>query len=571
MMARRVNPYVAGTPVRGDGGFFGRRDTIDWVIQELNNPGTNALVLFGQRRIGKTTVLLHLERSMPSESFLPVYFDLQDQAERPLAQVLAELADTLAEATGLDSPDADKFDDQGTFFLKRFLPQLNHCLGNDRRLVLLMDEFDVVDRVAGPLVSDTSAARTLFPFLRRAMKDPLLAFVFAIGRRADDLSLDFNATFKTSLVRELWVLDRESTEALVRQAESNRTLKFTTGAVDRIVDLAGGHPYFTQLLCQRVWERAHTRNSKPQPTIDVPEVEAAVPNTLEAGGQALLWIWNGLSPAERVFAAALAEMAGRGQALPPAEIIQVLSNHAARLRSREVEVASQDLEKRRVLVRSDEGNYKFGIELFRRWVRENKPLHQAKHDLDRIEPRADQFYEIGKDSFEKRNWDEAVRYFRDALDAYPNHFRARLYLGEALLELGEVDQAVLELQKANSLDETEAKYALTRAMARARAPQDLCPLLIDDGSGKIYLGDQEVRLSRLEYAVIRYLAHTPGQMVTRQALTNRLQDEGFENASLDAAVYRMRKKLGDNARRPTYLETIRGRGYILHNATFVPA
>jgi DNA-binding response OmpR family regulator len=75
----------------------------------------------------------------------------------------------------------------------------------------------------------------------------------------------------------------------------------------------------------------------------------------------------------------------------------------------------------------------------------------------------------------------------------------------------------------------------------------------------------------LEYAVIRYLAHTPGQIVTRQALTNRLKGEGFENASLDAAVYRMRKKLGDNARRPTYLETIRGRGYILHNATFVPA
>jgi tetratricopeptide (TPR) repeat protein len=569
-MARRVNPYVAGTPVRGDGGFFGRRDALDWVVQELNNPGTNALVLFGQRRIGKTTVLLRLERTMPAESFLPVYFDLQDQAERPLAQVLAELADTLAEATGLDSPDPDVFDDQGTFFRKRFLPELHHSLGQDRRLVFLMDEFDVVDQVAGPQLSDTSAARALFPFLRRAMKDPRLAFVFAIGRRADDLSLDFNATFKTSLVREIWVLDRESTEALVRQAESNRTLQFTAGAVDRIVDLAGGHPYFTQLLCQRVWERAHTRNSEPQPVIDVPEVEAAVPNTLEAGGQALLWMWNGLSPAERVYAAALAEMAGRGQALPEAEVIQVLAGHAARLRVREVETASRDLEKRRVLARAGESAYRFGIELFRRWVRESKPLYQAKHELDRIEPLAERFYEIGKDFFGNRNWEEAIRYFRDALGAYPNHFGARLHLGEALLELGEVDQAVLELQKANALDETEAKYALARAMARARAPLDLRPLLVDDGSGKVYLGDQEVRLSRLEHALLRSLALRPGQMVTRQELMDRLQDEGFENASLDAAVYRMRKKLGDNARRPAYLETIRGRGYVLHGATYVP-
>jgi tetratricopeptide (TPR) repeat protein len=535
------------------------------------NPSTNALVLFGQRRIGKTTVLLRLERTMPAESFLPIYFDLQDQAERPLAQVLAELADTLAEATGLDSPDPDKFDDQGTFFHKRFLPQLNHSLGDGKRLVLLMDEFDVVDQVAGPQISDTSAARTLFPFLRRAMKDPLLAFVFAIGRRADDLSLDFNATFKTSLVREIWVLDRESTEALVRQAEANRTLRFTAGAVDRIVDLAGGHPYFTQLLCQRVWERAHTRNAKPQPLIDVPEVEAAVPNTLEAGGQALLWIWNGLSPAERVFAAALAEMAGRGQALPQSEVVQVLAGNAARLRAREVETASRDLEKRRVLIRTDEGSNRYSIELFRRWVRENKPLIQAKHELDRIDPLADRLYEIGLDYFGRRNWDEAVRYFRDALDAYPNHFGARLHLGEALLEVGEVDRAVVELQKANALDATEAKYALARAIARVRAPQDQRRLLIDDRSGKIYLGEQEVRLSRLEYAVIRCLAHTPDQMVTRQALTEWLALEGFENASLDAALYRMRKKLGDSARRSAYLETIRGRGYILHNATFISA
>ena len=58
MTDKLINPYVAGAPLLGERGFFGRQDTLDWVTRELRNPTTNALVLFGQRRIGKTTLLL---------------------------------------------------------------------------------------------------------------------------------------------------------------------------------------------------------------------------------------------------------------------------------------------------------------------------------------------------------------------------------------------------------------------------------------------------------------------------------------------------------------------------------
>lgn len=74
-MAKPVNPYVAGNPVRGKN-FFGRADILERVAQELRNPGTSAIVLFGQRRIGKTTVLLRLQETLPKDEFLPVLFDL---------------------------------------------------------------------------------------------------------------------------------------------------------------------------------------------------------------------------------------------------------------------------------------------------------------------------------------------------------------------------------------------------------------------------------------------------------------------------------------------------------------
>jgi hypothetical protein len=370
-MSQPINPYVAGAPLRGGRGFFGRQDTLDWVARELHNPATNALVLFGQRRIGKTTLLLQLQRTLPTEAFLPVYFDLQDQATRPLGQVLADLADTVTERADLESPDSDAFDDRGHFFIREFLPHLYHALAESRRSVFLLDEFDVLGQAAEAGLLATVADKALFPFLRQVMtEDPRPAFVFAVGRRAEDLSLDFTATFKASLVREIWVLDRESAEALVRQAEANGTLCFTDHAVARILSLTSCHPYLTQLLCQRVWERAYAGNPTRPPLIDLPEVEAAVPDALEVGDQALVWVWDGLSSAEKIYAAALAEAADEGETISEDSVIQVLAAHADRLHTREVELAPRDLVKRRVLEVAGERGYRFAVELFRRWVRQ---------------------------------------------------------------------------------------------------------------------------------------------------------------------------------------------------------
>ena len=207
-MAKPVNPYIAGNPVRGKN-FFGRTDIMDWVAQELRNPGTSAIVLFGQRRIGKTTLLLQLQSSLPIDEFVPIFFDLQDQARRTLGQVLNDLTDNMADLIDMEYS-GDKIDARGRNFRKEFLPKFLEKLGENKRPVFLFDEFDVLDKTASEL-PDEFAANSLFPFLRQLMTDfPSLAFVFVAGRDPDDLSLDFSATFKASLVKGLWVLDEES-------------------------------------------------------------------------------------------------------------------------------------------------------------------------------------------------------------------------------------------------------------------------------------------------------------------------------------------------------------------------
>ena len=68
---RAVNPYIVGNPIKEQSGFFGRQDIFREVMQILRQPGSNAIVLYGQRRIGKTSVLLQLEKQLRQASDAP--------------------------------------------------------------------------------------------------------------------------------------------------------------------------------------------------------------------------------------------------------------------------------------------------------------------------------------------------------------------------------------------------------------------------------------------------------------------------------------------------------------------
>jgi AAA+ ATPase superfamily predicted ATPase len=92
-----LNPYIAGNPVGGGEAFIGRADVLREVVRVLRNPHQNAPVLYGQRRIGKTSVLQELVTQLPEKgAYHPAYFNLEDKTTWPLGKVLQELAQTIA-------------------------------------------------------------------------------------------------------------------------------------------------------------------------------------------------------------------------------------------------------------------------------------------------------------------------------------------------------------------------------------------------------------------------------------------------------------------------------------------
>jgi predicted AAA+ superfamily ATPase len=60
------NPYIAGRALSGIQGFCGREDILRTIEARLDSNDQGAIVLYGQRRIGKTSILLQLRQRLPT-------------------------------------------------------------------------------------------------------------------------------------------------------------------------------------------------------------------------------------------------------------------------------------------------------------------------------------------------------------------------------------------------------------------------------------------------------------------------------------------------------------------------
>ncbi len=75
-------------------------------------------------------------------------------------------------------------------------------------------------------------------------------------------------------------------------------------------------------------------------------------------------------------------------------------------------------------------------------------------------------------------------------------------------------------------------------------------------------GNETIRLTETENALMELLASQPGETVTRDRLLEANLVDGSERA-VDVLITRLRRKLEADPRQPRYLQTVRGEGYRL--------
>jgi two-component system, OmpR family, phosphate regulon response regulator OmpR len=105
------------------------------------------------------------------------------------------------------------------------------------------------------------------------------------------------------------------------------------------------------------------------------------------------------------------------------------------------------------------------------------------------------------------------------------------------------------------------------AVATQAGPQvlHLGPIRYEVERGKLWRGEEPVRLTATEAQLMRIFAAQPGEAVSRSKLVEDL-GRGLGQAqerAVDVQITRLRRKIESDPRQPRYLQTVRGSGYML--------
>lgn len=86
---------------------------------------------------------------------------------------------------------------------------------------------------------------------------------------------------------------------------------------------------------------------------------------------------------------------------------------------------------------------------------------------------------------------------------------------------------------------------------------------LDKKMGYFNLSGNEIQLTPIEFTVLRYLFDAAGQLKSRSNISTHLVESGFSGSedSIKHHIRRLREKIGDDPKKPQYIETVYGLGY----------
>jgi two-component system phosphate regulon response regulator OmpR len=82
------------------------------------------------------------------------------------------------------------------------------------------------------------------------------------------------------------------------------------------------------------------------------------------------------------------------------------------------------------------------------------------------------------------------------------------------------------------------------------------------GRGELRREDETIKLTERERDMLRLFAQRPGTPIARHELSN--DDSTGSERAIDVQINRLRRKIETDPSNPVYLQTVRGKGYILY-------
>jgi hypothetical protein len=355
------NPFTYGNPISDSRRFFGRQREVDQICGRLRNHEFESSSLVGDRRIGKTSLLNHLAdpavrtgHGLGLDRYIFVNVDLQmmsagmgpDQLWRRFLTLMRrdgkdprinELLSGLAANEPLD-----------TFTLDELFQQIDDM---DKHIVFLLDEFEHV-------TTNENFGPDFYYGLRSLVIHHHVALV--TSSRLELVELTHSNAIKSSPFFNIFaninlrLFSTEESRQLISQLLDGTPVEFSEREVERVLDLAGPHPYFLQAACWSLFD-SHDKGLDEFARADRLQEQfrlEAIPHLIE--------YWDNSDDYQKIVltAAALLERTTRVRDFSLADVCRLFARG---------EPGVEQLEKRGLLI-SARGQYRLFSSMFTPWL-----------------------------------------------------------------------------------------------------------------------------------------------------------------------------------------------------------
>ncbi|MDH4136310.1 MAG: ATP-binding protein, partial [Anaerolineae bacterium] len=379
------NPYATGKPLRaGSPVFFGREDVFAFILENLGRPtGENVLILVGERRMGKTSLLRQLPLRL-GEVVVPVFIDGQAVGIEPgmanlFYDIGLEVRDSLAErGVKVALPSLAAFEARPTdAFERELLAEARAALG-ERTLLFLFDEFEELEA----RVRSGDLEEKVFPYLRHLMQHlEGIGFIFAGTHRLEELTADYwSILFNIALFKRVDFLEVEAAQRLIVEPVQSYGLLYDDLAIDKMLRVTAGHPYFLQLLCHAL---VNLHNRERLNYITIQDVNHTLEEIVGLGEAHLASLWVESTKKERAVLMSLTRLISAGEPGTRGAIAGLLGEYGLRIDPAEVSEIAKRLVQRDIVreMEPEADRYEFAVDLIRLWIEETKSLSRVVEEI----------------------------------------------------------------------------------------------------------------------------------------------------------------------------------------------
>lgn len=280
------NPYIIGVPLTTNQQIFtGRKELggrLETLILDTRRP---PLLLYGQRRMGKTSLLNNLDRLLPS-TIVPLFIDLQGNAAaaNSLPGFLFALITDIEKAVSqhhftIPTLQLSDLQTEPIIQFNQWLDRLENALG-DNIALLALDEFEVLDRA---FQRNRLDPEDVLGLLRRIIQHrPKFKILIAGSHTLEEFQRWSSYLINVQTLNISYLQESEAIQ-LIENPIPDFPLRYEPAALQLVLHLTHCHPYLVQQLCSEIIVLKNEQEPSQRRLATSADVEAAVPHALASG------------------------------------------------------------------------------------------------------------------------------------------------------------------------------------------------------------------------------------------------------------------------------------------------